>query len=91
MNAQTNKDMTITTNKPLETELGTYTSVVIKSGKTDYTFQKVVGKINRVSVYKNNTPFLSTGKDFLSFDEAQQHYKNPKLKTMILMAETALA
>jgi hypothetical protein len=70
----------------------TYKYVVVKSGKTEYAFmsadlthRKYVA-IKRVSA----NPWDSLGKEFESFGKAQEGYKSPLVKTMILLAESAL-
>ena len=74
-----------------ETTNGTnYTGVEIVSGKTRYSFLKVSGVNNYVTIKNNNNPWKTPGKQFKSFDDAQMNYKNPKLKAMILMADSML-
>ncbi len=65
----------------------TYKSITIQEGKTHYSIMKVEGKFNYVNVLKLNMPFKSPGKHFDNFNQAQVHYKNGTLKSMILIAE----
>jgi hypothetical protein len=73
-----------------EENSATYKALTITSAKTKYTFLKVTGKYNYVTVKNNNSPWRSLGKEFNSFDDAQMNYKNPKLKSMILVADSML-
>lgn len=68
-----------------------YKSVIISKGKIKWSFTKVFGKINYVSIRKAYAnPFGMTGKQFESFDQAQENYKSADVKSMILMAEVSL-
>lgn len=69
----------------------TYKVVEITGKKNTWAFMMVSGKYNYVTVRKvSNNPFGMLGKQFDSFDQAQENYKMPELKTMILLAETML-
>jgi len=67
-----------------------YKALTITSDKTKYSFMKVYGVHNYVTIKNNNSPWKTLGKQFNSFDDAQTNYKNPKLKAMILMADSIL-
>jgi hypothetical protein len=67
-----------------------YNSVLITSGKLHYHFLQVTGYLEMVAITNMNSPWKSLGKQFKSFDDAQESYKMPKLKSMILMAEVNL-
>ncbi len=68
-----------------------YKTVAISKGKIKWVFTKVFGEINYVSIRKAYAnPFGMTGKDFESFDQAQENYKSADVKSMILMAELSL-
>tara|TARA_R110002167_G_scaffold110087_2_gene280318 strand:- start:416 stop:664 length:249 start_codon:yes stop_codon:yes gene_type:complete len=67
-----------------------YSGLTITSDKTKYSFLKVSGVNNYVTIKNNNSPWKTLGKQFNSFDDAQTNYKNPKLKAMILMADSIL-
>lgn len=67
-----------------------YSSITITSDKTKYSFVKVSGKFNYVSILKLPNIWRTPGKHFKSFDQAQQSYKNAKLKSMILIADSIL-
>lgn len=76
------------------TEHGTYRSVIVEIGKaTKYRILQVVGKLNYVEICKlTNNPFGGViGTEYSDFNEAQAHYRNPSLKTAILMAEQMFA
>ena len=67
-----------------------YVGINLQSGKTSYSFMKVVGKLNYVNMKKLNSPFVSPGKQFKSFDELQENTKLSVLKSLALIAEVAL-
>ena len=67
-----------------------YININLKQGKTEYSFLQVVGKKNYVSMKKLNTPFISPGREFETFDLLQQSIKLPVLKSLALMAEVSL-
>ena len=67
-----------------------YVAINLQQGKTSYSFLKVVGKLNYVNMKKLNTPFISPGKEFQSFDELQEKTKLSVLKSMALIAEVSL-
>ena len=69
-----------------------YKSVIIKNGKQQWSFMQASGKYNYVSVRKDHAnPFRNLlGNEYDSWDNAQEKYKSPSVKTMILMAELAL-
>jgi len=69
----------------------TYKSVVLQSNKNSYRILYVTGKFNYVSVKKENQPFSTLGKEFENFEKAQEHYKQPEIKTMLLFAQTLLS
>jgi hypothetical protein len=75
----------------LETNGAKYSSVTISGHKNQYTFTRVAGKYNYVAILKMNNPYKTLGKQFESFDKAQEAYRLPELKTMILLAESLLA
>lgn len=80
-------------NTPVETQKineSVYKFVTLTSGKSQYTFSIVTGKFNYVSVCKDGNPYGSIGKQFVSFDAAQEVYKSPMVKTMILLAQSLL-
>jgi len=82
--------MIISNTHTSDTNGSNYSGVEIVSGKTNYSFMKVSGNNNYVIIKNNNTPWKTLGKQFNSFDDAQINYKNPKLKAMILMADSML-
>lgn len=69
-----------------------YKSVDITNGKTVYNFLLVTGRFNYVIVTKKTAnPFGGIiGKQFDSFDHAQENYASGMVKTMLLLAETTL-
>lgn len=68
-----------------------YIAVNFKNGKELWQILRVIGKLNYVSIEKlYPNPFCGGGARFENFDKAQERYKSPKIKTMILMAEEAL-
>lgn len=83
--------MQILNNNIFEANGSIYNTTTFNNGKTDIVITHVTGQINRVTVnYKNatNKAFRGLGKDFNSFDEAQQAYKLPAIKTALLIKET---
>jgi len=82
--------MEIVRQDKLEQNNSIYASVVLKSNKNTFRILKVSGKFNYVSIKKENQPFATLGKEFDNFDKAQEHYKQPEIKSMILFAESFL-
>jgi hypothetical protein len=81
------KNSTVETQKANDS---VYKFVTLTSGKTQYTFSIVTGRFNYVSVCKNGNPYGSIAKQFVSFDQAQEVYKSPIVKAMILIAQNLL-
>ena len=75
--------MTTTTNET------TYTTTEVKIKNTIYKVMVVKGKFNYVNVSKQ-IHMRSMGKDFVNFDAAVRHYKNPQLKVELLKIELQL-
>jgi hypothetical protein len=70
-----------------------YRYVTVESGKTVFGFmvRTIESRIDYVSVAKlSSNPFMTAGARFESFDAAQERYKSPLVKTMILLAESLL-
>lgn len=82
--------MKISKSEPNTANGSTYNSVTIETGKTSYSILQVTGKLNYVSVRKLGSPWISPGKQFGSFAEAQSNYKSAVVKTILLMAEESL-
>ncbi len=82
--------MIISDTKTIADKGTTYSSITITSDKTKYTFMKVSGNHNYVMIQKLPNIWRTPGKQFKSFDDAQSTYKNAKLKSMILVADSIL-
>ena len=67
-----------------------YTSIIVESEKTSYTFTLVIGKHSYLNIVKNNSPYMTAGKNFDSFDAAKKAYKSPLVQLMMVMAENEL-
>lgn len=71
-----------------------YAQTSIQAGKKHYNFIQANGKYNYVAVADINSPWTHGGKittDYKNWDALQAHYKNPKMKAMVLYAETILS
>ncbi len=68
-----------------------YRQVVIKSGKKKYLFVRATGpKWNYIAAHDEGSPWGGFGKYFKTWDELQEKYKNPTIKSMALIAESIL-
>jgi len=72
-----------------QTNETTYTTTEVKIKNTIYKVTVVKGKSNYVNVSKK-IHMRSMGKDFVNFDAAVRHYKNPQLKIELLKIELEL-
>lgn len=66
-----------------------YKGVRVNIGKTKWSVTQASGKFNYITVRKTYpNPFGMIGKEFESFNKAQEEYKSPEVKTMLLMVES---
>jgi len=69
----------------------TYRKFTFVASGNLYSVLVVLGVLNYISIRKEtNNPFKAGGKDFKSFDEAVEHYKNPIIKTNLSIIQTSV-
>lgn len=69
----------------------TYKSIEIKVKGNIFSFMKVSGIYNYINISKKtNNPFLTAGKEFKTWEEAENAYKSPEMQIAIFSAQSIL-